>query len=137
MMRLTAVFTVALFLTPTFYVVKYYALDLPREKAITGPHGLQWLRDPHNPDDLLAETRTASHPIVEEFNPAQMYRVQAIQAMGQTLRLPGVRWKRPMECLSAKAALADLAAKDAEPQVRVAASEELAKIAQGGATLRR
>ena len=132
MMRLTAAVTLALFLTPTFYVGKYYALDLPREKAIAGPHGLQWLQNPHNPDDLLAETHTASRPLAEEFNPAQRYRIQAIQAMGQTLRLPEVRWKRPMECLSAKAALADLAAKDAEPQVRAAASEELAQIAQGG-----
>ncbi len=137
-MRLTAAATLLLFLTPAVFVLKYYALDLPREKAIAGPHGLQWLQDPHNPDDLLAETRTAaSQPPAQKYDPAQAYRVPAIQAMGETLALPGTGWRRPMECVSAKAALADLAAKDADPAVRAAASQELVKIARNGATLQR
>ena len=107
------------------------------KKAIAGPQGIGWLKDPHNPDDLLAETRTASQPLAQKYNPAQAERVPAIRAMGETLALPGVDWRRPMECVSAKAALADLAAKDADPAVRAAASKELVKLARGGATLQR
>ena len=130
-MRLTAVFALALFLVPTIYVVKYYALDLPRETALAQPHQLSWRKDPHNPDDLLAEAETAKEPA------AQAYQVNAIRAMGETLLRTGIGWKRPLECLSAKATLADLAVHAPEPAVRAAASEELGKVAQSGAVIRR
>ena len=57
--------------------------------------------------------------------------------MGETLRRPGVAYKRPLECLLAKATLADLATKDPDPAVRAEASAELGKVAQGGAVIRR
>jgi hypothetical protein len=137
LMRLTAIFALALFLVPTVYVIKYYALDLPRETALAQPHQLFWRQDPHNPDDLLAEAETAKEPIVQRVLPAQLYRITAIREMGETLLRPGIGWKRPLECLTAKATLADLAVHAPDPAVRAAASEELGKVAQNGAVIRR
>ena len=64
-------------------------------------------------------------------------RVSAVRRLGETLSQPYISLKRPLECLSAKAALADSATKDKSPAVRAAASEELGKVAQGGAVIRR
>ena len=64
-------------------------------------------------------------------------RLQAVSRIGAVLREPYISLKRPIECLSAKATLSDLAARDPDPAVRAAASEELGKVAQGGAVIRR
>ena len=130
-LRVTGLVTILLFLTPTFYVVKYFAADLPREKTLAQPGRMAWQDDPYNPDDLLAEADAA------KTDPNPKDRVAAIQLMGETLRRAGVNWKRPMECLSAKATLADLAARDPDSQVRAAASKQLGLVAQGGVVIRR
>lgn len=136
-MRITFTITMILFLTPVVYVVKYYAVDLPRETALVRPHLMRWRTDPHNPDDLLAEEHTAQSNPIKLYIPEQGSRVEAIHAMGETLRLRGVNWKRPLECLLAKATLADLAAQEPDPAVKAAAAEELEKVAQGGAVIQR
>jgi len=126
-MRVTFAVTMVLFLAPAVYVVKYYALDRPREQTLAAP-----VPDRAAPqlDYLPAlekrarDTRTGSRP-------------EAVRRMGLILRQPGVSYRRPLECLSAKATLADLAVKDPDPAVRAAASAELGKVAQGGAVIRR
>src|ERR1700712_4391573 len=79
LMRITFAVTMALFLAPAVYVVKYYALDLPREIALPQPHQLSWRKDPHNPDDLLAEAKTANEPLVKSFLLSQLYQITAIR----------------------------------------------------------
>ena len=64
-------------------------------------------------------------------------RVAAVRRIGMILQQPGISYERPLECLSAKATLAGLATKDADPAVRAEASAELGKVAQGGAVIRR
>ncbi len=137
LMRLSGTLAILLFLTPSFYVIKYYAVDLPRERAIARPNLTKWLGDPQNPDSLLAEVQAAKRPAPKEAPTGQNYRVQAVREMGKTLRQPSMGWRRPMEALSAKAALAELAAHCADPSVKAAAAEELRKLAVGGATLNR
>lgn len=135
-MRLSALLTLTLFLTPTFYVVKYYSLDLPREKALA-QSASRWQADPGNPDCLLAEEKSARQSSSKSRASNKLLRVPAVLAIGAALRQPGVSWRRPMECLSAKATLAELAAKDPDMAVRTAATQELEKVARGGATLHR
>ena len=137
MLRLSGTLAIALFLTPSFYVVKYYAFDLPREKAIAVPISSRWFADPQNPDSLLAEVQAAKQPAPEAAGQGQSYRIQAIRDLGKTLRMSGMGWRRPMESLSAKAALAELASHCVDPKVKAAAAEELRKLALGGATLQR
>jgi len=127
LMRITFAVTMVLFLAPAVYVVKYYALDRPREETLAAP-----VPDRAAPqvDYLLAlekrarDTRTGSRP-------------EAVRRMGLILRQPGISYRRPLECLSAKATLAELATKDPDPAVRAEASAELGKVAQGGAVIRR
>ena len=130
LMRVTGIVALLLFLTPTMYVVKYYAVDLPREKALTGPHVLEALQagDPDALYYFTAQARQASDPVT---------RWSDIRGIGSLLRQPGIGWKRPLECLSAKATLAELATKDADPTVRAAASAELSQVAQTGAVIQR
>ena len=129
-MRLTAVFALALFLVPTVYVVKYYAVDKPRETEYARELGVT----------PLAPLPTANAlPYWEEMarDPQTDKRTTAIKTIGDILRQPGINYARPLECLTAKATLADLAVKDTNPAVRAAASEELGKVAQRGAVIRR
>lgn len=136
-MRISGTLAIALFLTPSFYVVKYYALDLPREKAIAEAGSVKWLADPQNPDSMMAEVQAAKQQSAQTAVAGQSYRIEAIRQMGKTLRLPGMGWRRPMESLSAKAALAELASHCVDPNVKSAAAEELRKLAIDGATLQR
>ncbi len=131
LMRVTFAVTMVLFLAPTVYVVKYYAVDKPREEAYARQINacacipqksllaiVYWERQ-------MQGTDTAR-------------RMEAARTVGGLLRLPGASLRYPLECLSAKAALANSAVKDADPAVRTAASEELGKVAQGGgAVIRR
>ena len=131
LMRVTFAVTMALFLAPAVYVVKYYAVDKPHEQTIVR-QGLDKNASavPQNADSL---------PLLEYWarTGRAAGRLQAVQGLGETLRQPYISVKRPLECLSAKATLADLATKDPDSAVRSAASEELGKVAQGGAVIRR
>jgi len=128
LMRVTFALTMVLFLAPAVYVVKYYAVDRPREQALAAATAPA----PSAPraDYLLALEKRAR----DTHNGS---RPETVRRIGLILREPGIGYKRPLECLLAKATLADLATKDPDPAVRVAASSELGKVAQGGAVIRR
>ncbi len=131
LLRATTATAMLLFLAPTFYVLKYYGLDRPREEALA--RRPEMMGGPEtDPDALLRASRLAG----DLHKPASS-RQRAIRGIGLTLRRPGIGWKRPLECLTAKATLADIAAKDPDPAVRAAASEEIGKVAQQGAVIRR
>ena len=133
-MRITFAVTMVLFLAPAVYVVKYYAVDRPREEAFADrpemPRMMGSLET--NPDALLRASRRA-----RDIHRSTDSRQLEILEMGVTLTRHGIAYERPLECLLAKATLADLATKDPDPAVRAAASLELGKVAQGGAVIRR
>ena len=131
-MRLTTIFALALFLVPTVYVVKYYTVDKPRETA----------RVQAASPDLSAQQMPlqASYlPLMEDHarRSGSEERLAAVHRIGETLRQPYISVQHPLECLSAKAALADLAVHAPAPDMRAAASDELGKVAQSGAVIRR
>lgn len=129
-MRVTFAVTLLLFLVPTFYVIKYYALDKPREQKYAWELRVMPLAAVPTADALpLFEERA------QDRNSGA--RVTAIRQIGAILRGRGINYWIPIECLSAKATLSSLAARDPNPAVRAAASEELGKVAQGGAVIRR
>lgn len=128
LMRVTFAITLLLFLTPTFYALKYYVADKPREDALRA--GTLTDRTLPHADYLLILERHAR-------DAAPAARLQAVSRIGAVLREPYISLKRPIECLSAKATLSELAARDPDSAVRAAASEELGKVAQGGAVIRR
>ncbi len=130
LMRVTFAFTMVLFLAPTVYVVKYYAVDKPAEEAYARHIGTCVCVPMPTVDAVIYWEGAAKDTQGDN-------RTKAIKALGQMIRSPGVNLCRPLECLSAKATLADLAAKDKNPAARAAASEELGKVAQGGAVIRR
>ncbi len=127
-MRITFAVTMTLFLAPAVYVVKYYAVDRPREAAL-----------------LVAAVPDHSAPRADYLPALEKRardtqggsRVEAVRRIGMILRQPGISYRRPLECLSAKATLAGLAAKDPDPAVKAVAAAELGKVAQGGAVIRR
>ena len=128
LMRITFVVTMVLFFAPTVYVVKYYAVDRPREEALAAipmPDRIAPTAD-YLPalEKRARDTRTGS-------------RLKAVRQISMILQQPGINYERPLECLSAKATLAGLATKDLDPAVRAEASAELGKVAQGGAVIRR
>ncbi len=132
LMRVTFAFTLLLFLTPTFYALKYYALDKPREEAYASrPHAV--MGGPNTDIDALPQTVHRA----QDRRADQSTRLWMIEQIGDTLRLPYISIQHPIECLSAKAALSSLATRDPDPAVRAAASEELGKVAQGGAVIQR
>ena len=130
LMRLTFAITLLLFLTPTFYAIKYYAIDKPREDS----YAKELARTP-----LVAAPIADALPWFEERAQDRNSdaRVPAIRQIGTILRYRNINYWNPIECLSAKATLSELAARDPNPTVRAAASEELGKVAQGGAVIRR
>ena len=139
LMRVTGTFAMLLFLTPTFYVVKYYALDTPREqklvKAASTADGNYW-NTYNSSSNLSADDLPALTWIARNAHDWELQQ-DAIGATESVLLQPRVGWKRPLECLSAKAALSEIATKDSSPEVRQAASAALGKVAQGGAVIRR
>ncbi len=130
LMRVTFAVTMALFLAPAVYVVKYYAVDKPAEEAyvkritagVTYPSPTMYA--------VIYWERQATDVQGKD-------RIRAVHALGVILHLPAVGITRPLECLSAKATLADLATKDKDAEVRAAASVEIGKVAQRGAVIRR
>jgi hypothetical protein len=139
-LRITGAIAILLFLTPTVYVVKYYAIDLPREQKLahevsnvnTGAYGFR-----HSSFiGCTADELPAIIWCVQNSKDPQT-KEDAVAAIQTVLLQPGVGWKRPIECLLAKAALANTAAKDTNPTIRQEASSALAKVAQGGVVIRR
>lgn len=132
LMRVTFAVTLLLFLTPTFYAIKYYMVDKPGEEAYS--HRIHPVMGGPNTDlDALPQTVRQA----QDRSSDQSTRLWMIEQIGLTLCQPYVSVRRPIECLSAKATLSDLAARDPDPMVQAAASEELGKVALGGAVIRR
>ena len=140
LLRVTGVLALLAFLTPAGYVVKFYAFDRPREEARTVPLGRlspgearakRAALTASDPDNLLLQARVAR----QDADP--QWRREAIQALGRTLRGRDVMVRRPLETLTAKAALAEAAERDPEPSVRAAAAQTLGEVAQQGAVVRR
>ena len=130
LMRVTFAVTMVLFLAPTVYVIKYYAVDKPAEEA--------YARQMNVCECVPQKSVVAVVYWEGEAKDTQFdNRRAAIQTLGKMLRTPGVNVWCPLECLSAKATLADLATEDKNPLVRAAASEELGRVAQAGAVIRR
>ena len=131
-MRVTTLVALALFLVPTVYVVKYYAVDRPRERELIKV-GYGWQ------SAYIAPLKADYLPLMEKQarTGASGRRGLAAYTIGETLLQPYISIKRPLECLSAKATLAEMATHDPDPSARRIASEELGKVAQGGAVIRR
>ena len=132
LLRMTGAIAILLFLTPTFYVMKYYAVDRPQQQDIaasTSPF-LPAQQVPARMDYVVLLENKARSPFTSD-------RLGAVSQLGLLLNQPGIGWKRPMECLSAKATLAAVATKDPSPEVRSTASNVLAQVAQGGVVIRR
>jgi len=130
LMRITFAVTMVLFIAPAFYALRYYAVDRPQEEALVTRLNTCACVPPPTPDALLFWEDEARDVQYDD-------RTRAIEMIGRILRYPGVNFDRPIECLAAKATLADLATKDPNPTVRAVASNELGKVAQGGAVIRR
>jgi hypothetical protein len=134
-----------LFLTPGFFVLKYYALDKAGEDrraasvslAVIPAHdtakrlAMDAAIKNLSPENLALECRIAR----QHADPT--LRREAVIALGATLSVPGTNWKYPVECLLAKSTLADAATQDPDPAVRKAASDTLGQIAQHGAVIER
>ena len=89
------------------------------------------LLEVETPDNLPLQAKVAEH----DTDP--MWRREAVWAIGESLAQPGVNWHRPLETLTAKATLAQVAASDPDASVRAAAAQTLAQVAQHGAVIRR
>jgi len=130
LMRVTFAVTMALFLAPTVYVVKYYAVDRPAEIAYAKHLGYCLC--------IPSPTMEAVVYWEQQARDARGERqIKAIKTLGGILGSSGANFRRPLECLGAKATLSDVAVQASDPAVRTAASEELGKVAQSGAVIRR
>ena len=129
-MRVTFAVTMALFLAPTVYVIKYYSVDKPAEEAYIRQLMVCSCTPSLTMNSVAYWERQAAD--AQAGN-----RMPAIHALGVILHFPNVGIKRPLECLSAKATLSDIAVHAKDPAARAAASEELGRVAQGGAVIRR
>lgn len=98
------------------------------EEAVQAKYALL---EPRGPDNIALQEKVA------ERDADPMWRREAVWALGATISAPGMTWSRPLEALTGKAALAQVATQDADPSVRAAASETLGEIAQRGVVIRR
>ncbi|MGO8672729.1 MAG: hypothetical protein ACLQVD_15360 [Capsulimonadaceae bacterium] len=153
-MRVSGVVAMILFLLPSFYVVKYYAVDRARETAIVRRIA---------PDDLSPRPGTTSANVAQKWSAIRSVnqrvnaddlpllvaiaqnetgdqvrlRLAALDALGNILRRLAINVERPLEAVQAKSAIAGLAESEPNPTVRTAAQNALGKIARGGAVIRR
>jgi hypothetical protein len=135
--------TMLLFLTPAFFVGKYFALDAPREQARLQAYGdpstslsaaagrsveaaLAW-RSPHNIPFEAGYALKAPDPGV---------RLAAVQGLTASLTVRGAVW-HPMEAMIGKSTLAQVAEQDKDPAVQSAARDGLEQVARGGAVVER
>ena len=140
--RISGIAALALFLTPTAYVMKYYMVDQPKEARLTKelivpanaaqvPQRAQILIDTPDPDNVALQEQVAAH------SSDPVLRRRAVLAMAAMVSRPYATLRRPMETLAAKAEIASVAAHDTDAGVRAAASDSLGKIARQGAVIRR
>jgi len=149
-MRVSGILALVLFLLPTIYAVKYIAVDSRREAALisayeqaakergasvvaSGPvfdrlKGMVTIRDF---DHVPLLTRVA------QLDPDPVLRRQAVITLGEVLLKPKASMERPFEALGGKAALAQVAAHDQDPEVLAEARKAIDAIAQNGAVVRR
>ncbi len=134
-MRLSGAAALLLFLLPTFFVVKFYALDQPRALSRANqplsPSAKAALMASHDPDAMLQQAHLLRH------DPDPVWRSAAASALETSVQMPGRGWQRPLETLTAKASLAEAAAQDTDANVRATASAALHEIARHGAVIRR
>lgn len=129
-MRVTFAVTMVLFLAPAVYVAKYYAVDKPAEEAY-----VQRLKAC---ECIPSKTANALLYWEQQAKGAEGGKQRdAIRAVGGIVRIPGLNLRRPLECLGAKALLSEIAVHARDPAARLVASEELGKVAQSGAVIRR
>ena len=84
-----------------------------------------------DPDNLLLQARVARG----DADP--LWRREAVWALGQTLTERGIMVRRPLETLTAKETLAEVAERDPEPSVQAAAAQTLGRVEQQGAVVQR
>jgi hypothetical protein len=137
-LRISGIIAMALFLLPTFYVVKYFSVDRSRELHIADHsqdlEDILWYPNAEvaaNPDYIPALASIAA-----AHDPTRV-RCKAITLLTRQLLQPAVSFRRPVECLQAKSTLAGIAANDSDVAVRAAAQDSVGKIAQGGVVVRR
>lgn len=107
---------------------KYVYSEVAYDKAVQEKYALL---EPVTPDNLSLQVKVARH----DADP--MWRREAVWAIGDTLADSGLALRRPLESLTAKATLAEVAAHDPAPSVRAAAGATLGQIAQHGAVIQR
>ncbi len=84
-----------------------------------------------NPDNIALQERVA------RTDTAPLWRREGVWALGQTLGVPQINLRRPLETLTAKETLGSIATHDPDPSVRAAASATLGEVAMQGAVIRR
>ena len=89
------------------------------------------LLEPNTPENIVLQERVAR----QDADP--LWRREGVWALAATIAAPHVIWTHPMETLTAKATLADIAAHDSDSSVRAAADTMLLEIAQHGAVFQR
>jgi len=148
-MRVSGILALVLFLLPTIYAIKYVAVDAPRETALINAYnraakkrGVSFLVSPVF-DQLhgMITVRDFDHvPLltrVAQLDPDPVLRRQAVITLGEILLKPKASMERPFEALGGKAALAQVAAHDQDPEVLTEARKAIDAIAQNGAVVRR
>ena len=144
-MRVSGVVAILLFLTPAFFVIKYYAVDSPSEAARARMLDLTVRSTMKGPKaDLKSKqigriTINNSALLVADLqrDPDPNWRAQAATSLGKVLVLPYVSFSHPMEGLIAKSTLSTAAVSDPDPGVRKAASDALQTVAEHGAVIER
>lgn len=91
-------------------------------------HAKYALLEQTTPDNIALQEKIAQH----DADP--MWRREAVWALSATINAPTVGWRRPLEAMTGKVALAHIATHDSDETVRLAASDALGRIAQGGRT---
>lgn len=148
-MRISGVLAMALFLLPTFYVLKYYLCDAARENAIVERIAPDDTRPHHGSVNLAAkwqaiDARLASDPdylpllqAVAQYDASKALRLAAVGQLGDVMSRTSVSFARPLETVKAKSALAAIAESESDPSVKQAAQAALGKIAQNGVVVQR
>jgi len=132
-MRVTGILCIVTLMLPTLYYLKYIAVDYPGEQAVAK----QLAANPPSGPQKPAIVRVLWYVAEARKAPTPDRRAAAVTALGAVIAQPWAQVLHPMECLNAKMALADAAAKDPDAAVKQLASRTLDGVAQRGVVLRR